>query len=197
MNKLKRLINRLVSDYKEIPFSELELDTIVNGEEWSSDHEVMASILSFKNPEIFVDPNLFAQVCLGLSNIAPDFLEFEFPTPEMIGLFFRTYEEIKKCFPEVKEQLIDEDVRQFIGVCCAEDGMFFLEETLKEFQSNLEDVLKECYNVNIPKEDITKCKLLWVKYYKTPLDEVPEDTTELIQVKKNYVIRNYLNDIFV
>jgi len=196
----KDYIRYIYSNFKDIPIEDLELTTIVGKDTWDKRHEIMAAILTIiKNPTtILGDPILFSRIALPLNGIEPDFMEYEFLTPEMINVVFKTIEEIGKYYPNLKVGPISDDVTRFIAVCCAEDGMFFLKNEIEFCQPHLLEVLETVFDSPIPTKDLETCNQLWEKYkMHTNLDNIPENTTEEIQVKKNIFIREYLKNLFI
>jgi len=188
-----------LKQFDEISPADLELNTIIeDGTDFEHKHEIISAVLVLlKNKEVFNDPILFAQVCLGISGIAPDFMEFEFCSPEIIALFFRTCKELEKQYGKnFKTEELDDDVRRYIAVCCAEDGMYFLKLELEQFQPELLDILKTVYDVDIPEQDLKDCQVMFDQYYTFMTEAVPEDSPEFIQIKKNYVIRDYVTEIY-
>lgn len=193
-------IRHIYNNYKDIPIKDLELSTIVGNESWDKKHEMIAAILTIlKNPtKILGDPILFSRIALPLNGIEPDFMEYEFLTPEMINVVFRTIEEIGKYYTDLQVGPINDDLTRFIAVCCAEDGMFFLKNQIEFCQPHLLEVLQTVYDSPVPTKDLETCNQLWEKYkLQTNLNNIPENTVEELQVKKNIFIREYLKNLFV
>lgn len=197
----KEIFRHLLMEYKGIPIDELELQTILeNDSEWDNKKEIIAALLTIIRQPIQVveDPNLFSQVSLALVGIAPDFMEFEFLTPEIIAVFFKSIDYIKVYYPEFELGLINDDVSRYIALCCAEDGFYFLTENLSVFQKELLEILQSVYNNKIDDSDLDKCKDLWSHYKNTNPAQISENELDpnMIQIQKNLLIKSYLKELF-
>lgn len=200
-NNPKEIFRHLLTEFKGIPIDKLEIQTIMESSpEWDQQKETMAAILTIIRQPIQVveDPNLFSQVSLALVGISPDFLEFEFLTPEIIAAFFKTIEYIKVYYPEFELAPINDDVARYIVLCCAEDGFYFLAENLSIFQKELNEILANVFNNKIDENEIDKCKELWNNYKNTNPSQISENEKDpnMIQIQKNLVIKSYLKELF-
>lgn len=200
-NNPKEIFRHLLTEFKGIPIDELEIQTILETDpKWNQQKETMAAILTIIRQPIQVveDPNLFSQVSLALVGISPDFLEFEFLTPEIIAAFFKTIEYIKVYYPEFELAPINDDVARYIALCCAEDGFYFLAENLSIFQKELNEILANVFNNKIDENEIDKCKELWNNYKNTNPSQISENEKDpnMIQIQKNLVIKSYLKELF-
>ena len=190
LNILKKI--RVEHPLHEI--KDLELETLVSKD--SEDIDAYGAILALiKNPqEVLTDPIIFSQVCLGLCGIKPDFQEFEFPSSEFIYTFFDFLEKGKKYFP-FKTEGVTEELKQFICVCLAEEGIYFLKGELEPLQEDLIMILQEVYGSSVSKEDLNKCEECWKKYENTEFDKIPEEDEYDIQVKQNRFMMDYAENL--
>lgn len=197
METVKECIDHILTEFKDVDSFELEIETITADKEWEKDHDMFAAILTIlRNPETFTDPIIFSQVVLAINGVPPDFMEFEFSTPEMVSLFFATCDYLETKVNGFKSQELDDDIKSYIAVCCAEDALYYLKNGLEVCQDTLREVLTDVYNVQLNDDDLTECDKLWKEYFNFPTEGVPEDNPELIQVKRNFVIRDYIKEIY-
>lgn len=156
--KIYRALNAL-----NMPLVDLELATIVDpNKDMTDENEAQASILAIiKNPEtIFIDPIFFSQISLGVFGMKPSFEDFEFLSSEITNAVLVLLKEIYK---DQKLPIKDfsDDVANYIATCCLDEGIFFLENELKQFQKNLLDISITVNNHKIPNSDIKKCQEKW------------------------------------
>jgi hypothetical protein len=189
MNPLN-ILKKIKIEYPSHEIKELELLTLA---EDGSDHlDIYGALLTLikNSEEVLADPILFSQVCLGLCGIQPDFQEFEFPASEHIYTFFDFMEKGKIYFP-FKAEGATEELKYFISVCLAEEGIYFLKGELEPIQDELLIVYEEVYGNPIPKGDLEICEERWKKYEKMELDKIPEVDDYDIQVKQNIFMKKY------
>lgn len=189
MNPLE-ILKEIKTNFPEHEIKNIELSTICDSN--SEDIDIYGSVLTLMKQEddTLSDPILFSQVCLGLCGIPPDFQEYEFPSSEHIYTFFDFLEKGKKYF-SFKMKGVNDEVKQFISVCLADEGIYFLKGELEPIQQCLLDVYKEVFGNSIPKEDIEKCEQNWKKYENTEISQIPENDEYEIQVKQNIFMRDY------
>ena len=169
---------------------ELELDTIKNDKEWSKEDEVKAAILTIvKNPAAIIDPNLFANVALALFGIPPDFEEYEIVLPEILNSAVALIEKIyqdKGIYP-----VFSDDIKGFIAVSCLEEGLWFLENSLEQFQDYLNSISEFVYGTKIDEVEVAKCEELWKQYQNSNIDIIPENDNDEFQIKYNKFIKDF------
>lgn len=191
------ILKKLKVDFSNISLSELELETFLHdNSEWTAEHECVAAILTcIRNTEqVLTDPILFSQIALGLIGIAPDFMEFEFIDPEVANVAIEFIDKMQLYHP-TKTIEPSNDLKAYIGCTCAENGLFFLKNSLERFQEETLIVFKESFNNDIPLSDIEECEKLWTEYKDKKLEDIPEDSNNLLQIKNNILIREYTKEI--
>ena len=174
------------------PLEDIELATVTNKDNWSSEDESKAAILAVvKNPIILQDdPVFFSQIILGLFGMQPSIDDFEFLSSELSNTGIAV---IKEIFSEHNIPLkpFSDDIAGYISVCCLEEGLFFLENELKEFQERLLTSSPMVNNVNIPDSDITKCEKLWESVKDKKLESIKDTNYIEHQVMINMINKHY------
>lgn len=197
INPLNYLMN-LKRDFASTKLENLELETVIGKQEWSKDFEVYAAILVLvkRYKEVFIDPILFSQICLALIGIAPDFEEYEFPSPEAMNVFFEFLKRAGEFHHPFKElPPISDDLKYFIAFNIADDGICFVENELKPFQDDVIHVLANVFGSHIGKEYLDTCEKRWKELKNKKLEEIPEDNDVDMQIKNNIFIKNYTKEL--
>lgn len=175
-----------------IPIKDLELATITNKDNWKDEDESKAAILAIvKNPMVLQnDPIFFSQMILGLFGIKPSFEDFEFLSSELTNTGLAV---IKEIYRDLKIPLkpFSDDIAGYISVCCLEEGLFFLENELKEFQERLLITSQLINNNTIPDSDITKCEDLWAATKDKKLELVKDTNYIEHQIMINMINKYY------
>lgn len=186
------ILKKLKTDYPAHRIQELELETVGDFNNSSEELDVYGAILTLirRAEDVIDDPILFSQVCLGLCGIAPDFYEFEFPAPEMIYTFFDFLDKGKLYFP-FELPGVSDDVKYYIAVCLAEEGIFFVKGELEGLQPYLQTVFSEVYGNPIKDEDMKMCEDRWNINSNKDIKDIPENDNIDIQVKQNVFMRDY------
>lgn len=179
--KIYKELNEKYSDLKS-----MELETI-SSPTWNSEDETKAAILTIvKNPNVLIDPNLFAVTALASFGIPPDFEEFQIVLPEVINSFIELVETVTN-----KPATFSDDIKGYISVSCLEEGLWFLENRLKQFQEYLQTISEHVNGVRITNDDVAECEKLWNSYGKLPIEHIPEKDNEHFQVVYNAYIKNF------
>lgn len=176
---------------------DLELETLLNDREWDRDIEYDAAILAlFKNPYLASkDPHVFSQICLVLSGITPDFLEYEYVYPEMIALTLAFIKRLENSgdhtyrFPQ-----FEDDIKYFIAMSCIEEGIFIVKNELKEFQKEILELLKEVYGNPLTFEELNDFDKLWAKQGGEKSNSISEKSFLDVQLKKNLLNQEYVKE---
>lgn len=192
MNPLN-ILRKIKIEYPSHEIKELELKTLIHDD--SEDIDMYGAVLALikNSEEVLSDPIMFSQVCLGLCGIQPDFQEYEFPSSEHIYTFFDFIEKGKIYYP-FKAEGVTEELKYFIAVCLAEEGIYFLKGELEPIQEELLTVYEEVYGNPIPKGDLEICEERWKKYEKMELEKIPEEDDYDVQIKQNVFMRDYSNN---
>lgn len=175
-----------------IPLKDMELSTVTDSKNWKDEDESKAAILAIvKNPIVLQnDPNFFSQMILGLFGIKPSFEDFEFLSSELANTGLAVIKEIYKD-NSIPLKSFNDDVAGYISICCLEEGLFFLENELKEFQERLLISSPLVNNHTIPDSDITKCEKLWAKEKDKKLELVKDTNYIEHQIMINMINKHY------
>jgi hypothetical protein len=175
-----------------IPIKDLELTSITDSNNWKDEDESKAAILALvKNPVVLQnDPVFFSQMVLGLFGIKPSFEDYEFLSSELTNSGLAVIKEIYNDLGTPLKRFGD-DIAGYISVCCLEEGLFFLENELKEFQERLLTTSVLVNSHTIPDSDITKCEELWEATKDKKMESVKDTNYIEHQILINMINKHY------